>query len=83
MKTDEISLQNQELLVDVDRTLKDLLEREDIDGNQQITIDDQGPKVRLCVYMFLLCIFLHLSSTLPLEHSLLQVIAQLTFEATT
>lgn len=31
--------------MDVDRTLKDLIDREDIDGNQQITIEDNGPKV--------------------------------------
>ena len=41
---DESSQQKQALLVDVDRTLKDLIAREDIDGNQQITIDDHGPK---------------------------------------
>ncbi|EXJ89801.1 neutral trehalase [Capronia epimyces CBS 606.96] len=41
---DEHYQQHQELLVDVNRTLKDLIEREDIDGNQQITIEDNGPK---------------------------------------
>ncbi|EXJ95703.1 neutral trehalase [Capronia coronata CBS 617.96] len=41
---DEQYQQHQELIVDVDRTLKDLIEREDIDGNQQITIEDNGPK---------------------------------------
>lgn len=43
---DEYYQHHQELLVDVDRTLKDLITREDIDGNQQITIEDNGPKVR-------------------------------------
>jgi alpha,alpha-trehalase len=33
--------------VDVDRTLRDLMAREDVDGNQQITIEDHGPKVIL------------------------------------
>lgn len=33
------------MLVDVPRTLRDLFAREDINGDQQITIDDQGPKV--------------------------------------
>ena len=41
---DEYHQQNQELLVDVDRTLKDLLDREDVDRNHQITIEDNGPK---------------------------------------
>jgi neutral trehalase len=31
--------------LDVDSTLKQLLEQEDADGNHQITIEDQGPKV--------------------------------------
>lgn len=31
--------------MDVDRTLKDLLDREDVDRNHQITIEDNGPKV--------------------------------------
>jgi alpha,alpha-trehalase len=41
---DEFSQQHQELLVDVQKTLKDLHDREDVDGDQQITIDDHGPK---------------------------------------
>ncbi|KIV83023.1 hypothetical protein PV11_05084 [Exophiala sideris] len=41
---DEHTQQHQELLVDVERTLKDVLEREDVDRNQQITIEDNGPK---------------------------------------
>lgn len=41
---DEYSQQTQALLVDVEQTLKDLMAREDVDGNQQITIDDHGPK---------------------------------------
>ncbi|KAK5064564.1 hypothetical protein LTR84_000397 [Exophiala bonariae] len=41
---DEYYQHHQELLVDVERTLKDLITREDIDGNQQITIEDNGPK---------------------------------------
>lgn len=35
----------QEVLVDVEKTLKELEEREDMNGDQQITIDDDGPKV--------------------------------------
>ena len=46
--SDEFSQQSQELVVDVERTLKELEEREDSDGNQQITIDDVGPKVSAC-----------------------------------
>jgi neutral trehalase len=42
---DEYHEQHQELLVDVDRTLRDLLDREDVDKNNQITIEDNGPKV--------------------------------------
>ena len=42
---DEYHEQHQELLVDVERTLKDLLDREDMDKDHQITIDDNGPKV--------------------------------------
>ncbi|RMZ87966.1 hypothetical protein DV736_g4819, partial [Chaetothyriales sp. CBS 134916] len=41
---DEYLEQDQELLIDVQRTLKDLIEQEDVDGDQQITIDDHGPK---------------------------------------
>ncbi|KAJ9604149.1 alpha,alpha-trehalase nth1 [Cladophialophora chaetospira] len=41
---DEYHQQHQELLVDVERTLKDLLDREDVDRNHQITIEDNGPK---------------------------------------
>ena len=41
---DEESFQNQEFVLDVERTLADLEAREDVDGNQQITIDDHGPK---------------------------------------
>ncbi|RMZ76757.1 hypothetical protein DV737_g4666, partial [Chaetothyriales sp. CBS 132003] len=41
---DEYLEQDQELLIDVERTLKDLIEQEDVDGDQQITIDDHGPK---------------------------------------
>ena len=41
---DEYSQQNQELLVHVEETLRDLVAREDLDGDSKITIDDQGPK---------------------------------------
>ncbi|RMZ84356.1 hypothetical protein DV738_g743, partial [Chaetothyriales sp. CBS 135597] len=41
---DEWLEQDQELLIDVERTLKDLIEQEDVDGDQQITVDDHGPK---------------------------------------
>ncbi|RMD42379.1 hypothetical protein DV735_g2732, partial [Chaetothyriales sp. CBS 134920] len=41
---DEWLEQDQELLIDVERTLKDLIEHEDVDGDQQITVDDHGPK---------------------------------------
>jgi alpha,alpha-trehalase len=32
-------------LVDVEQTIKNLNEQEDTDGNFQITIEDNGPKV--------------------------------------
>lgn len=34
-----------QFLIPVDATLSSLLSREDTDGNQQITIEDSGPKV--------------------------------------
>ncbi|KAL1955929.1 hypothetical protein VTO42DRAFT_7914 [Malbranchea cinnamomea] len=37
--------QPRKFMVNVDATLKSLLEREDTDQNMQITIEDQGPKV--------------------------------------
>lgn len=39
--------QPQKFIVNVEATLKDLLDREDTDQNHQITIDDNGPKVGL------------------------------------
>ncbi|KAF2762505.1 neutral trehalase short isoform [Pseudovirgaria hyperparasitica] len=42
---DEQTLQPRRFLVDVNKTLTSLLSREDTDGNCQITIDDDGPKV--------------------------------------
>lgn len=41
---DESSQAHQELLINVDRTISDLLEQEDKDRNYQITIEDHGPK---------------------------------------
>ena len=41
---DEYAEADQELLIDVNRTIKDLLDREDQDQNYQITIEDSGPK---------------------------------------
>lgn len=41
---DEFMQANQELLINVDSTIKDLLDREDQDKNYQITIEDNGPK---------------------------------------
>lgn len=43
--SDELSLPPQKFIVDVESTLKQLAEQEDTDGNWQITIEDQGPKV--------------------------------------
>jgi hypothetical protein len=34
-----------QFLIDVESTIRELLEREDLDGNFQITLDDNGPKV--------------------------------------
>ncbi|KAL1852703.1 alpha,alpha-trehalase nth1 [Paecilomyces lecythidis] len=42
---DEVPAQPRKFLIDVDATLKSLLEREDTDQNMQITIEDAGPKV--------------------------------------
>lgn len=42
---DEQSIQPRKFLVHVESTLKTLLSREDTDGNMQITIEDEGPKV--------------------------------------
>lgn len=41
---DESSQADQELLINVERTIQDLLAREDKDQNFQITIEDNGPK---------------------------------------
>lgn len=41
---DEFSQADQELLINVDKTIKDLYAREIKDGNFQITIEDDGPK---------------------------------------
>ena len=41
---DEYTQSHQELLINVDRTIEDLLAREDKDRNYQITIEDDGPK---------------------------------------
>ncbi|KAK9474449.1 trehalase-domain-containing protein [Dipodascopsis tothii] len=42
---DEMPLMPRKFLVNVDQTLAALLEAEDTDGNMQITIEDDGPKV--------------------------------------
>ncbi|KAL5612189.1 hypothetical protein BROUX41_000271 [Berkeleyomyces rouxiae] len=39
------SLQNQKFAIDVESTLQNLRDQEDTDGNMQITIEDNGPKV--------------------------------------
>lgn len=44
--TDEPSELSRKFIVNVATTLKDLQQREDTDGDWQITIDDHGPKVR-------------------------------------
>lgn len=43
--TDEKGLQPRKFFIPVQSTLRSLLAREDTDGNMQITIDDDGPKV--------------------------------------
>ena len=40
-----MSAQPRKFLIDIDATLRSLLEREDTDKNMQITIEDAGPKV--------------------------------------
>lgn len=42
---DETFFKPRKFLIPVKKTLKELLDREDSDGNWQITIDDEGPKV--------------------------------------
>jgi len=44
--TDNIPLSSQSFVVNVDATIETLLEREDTDGDGQITVDDTGPQVR-------------------------------------
>jgi alpha,alpha-trehalase len=44
---DEPSELSKKFIVNVATTLNDLQQREDTDGDWQITIDDHGPKVRL------------------------------------
>ncbi len=45
--TDETTLpQNRKFLIQVEPTLQSLLSQEDKDGNMQITIEDNGPKVQ-------------------------------------
>ena len=43
---DETTLLQRRFKIDVDGTLKALSEQEDTDGNMQITIEDNGPKVK-------------------------------------
>lgn len=45
VRTDEKGLQPRKFFIPVQSTLRSLLAREDTDGNMQITIDDDGPKV--------------------------------------
>ena len=44
-RLDNAGQEPRRFLVPVDATLKELLRREDTDGNMQITIEDEGPKV--------------------------------------
>lgn len=41
-------------LIEVDGTIKKLLQQEDTDHNIQITIDDNGPKVHMNIARFTL-----------------------------
>jgi hypothetical protein len=50
---DVIGSTGRKFIIEVDATLKNLLEREDTDENMQITIDDRGPKVNLVLSLFL------------------------------
>lgn len=51
---DEFPIRPRTFLINVDETLKELLDREDTDKNMQITIEDVGPKVtsNTCVTSF-------------------------------
>jgi alpha,alpha-trehalase len=42
---DETTLIGGKFLIDVEKTIKNLQDQEDTDGNFQITIEDNGPKV--------------------------------------
>jgi alpha,alpha-trehalase len=45
LPADETTMFGRTYLVDVEQTIKNLNEQEDTDGNFQITIEDNGPKV--------------------------------------
>ena len=38
------------VLIEVEPVMEALLKQEDTDGDKRITIDDQGPKVRVTIY---------------------------------
>ena len=44
--SDEPTELSRKFIVNVASTLKELRQREDTDGDWQITVDDRGPKVR-------------------------------------
>jgi Neutral trehalase Ca2+ binding domain len=46
---DNLSRSSFDFLVNVDSALDTLLEREDTNGDNQITVDDAGPQVRNCL----------------------------------
>ena len=45
--SDEPTELSRKFIVNVASTLKELRQREDTDGDWQITVDDRGPKVRI------------------------------------
>jgi neutral trehalase len=45
LAADETTLIGGKFLIDVEKTIKNLQDQEDTDGNFQITIEDNGPKV--------------------------------------
>lgn len=45
LPTDEASFKPRKFLIDVEETMRIVLEQEDTDGNFQISVTDSGPKV--------------------------------------
>ena len=80
---DESTLSSRKFLIDVDKTIASLLEREDTDQNMEITIEDVGPKVSNLAKQAVLWIGTDFSRSCPSEQLLHTAITSLTSEAPT